>query len=88
MSKTEQKASGKAPAVEEMSFEQALDELETIVGRLEDGSVDLEQSIGLYERGTQLKAHCEAKLKTAQARIDKIVITESGEPSTEPADLS
>jgi exodeoxyribonuclease VII small subunit len=55
-----------------------LAELEEIVGRLEDGKVDLEESIGIYERGTQLKAHCEAKLKDAQVRIEKLSVGPDG----------
>lgn len=74
--------------IEEMSFETALAELESIVGRLEEGSVDLEQSIEMYERGTRLKAHCEAKLKDAQARIDKIVPKADGTLTSEPAELT
>ncbi len=76
-----------AESLEALSFEQALSELESIVARLEDGTVDLENSIALYERGTRLKAHCEAKLKAAQTRIDKIVTRETGEIAAEPADL-
>ncbi len=53
-------------------------ELETIVGRLEQGSVDLEDSIVLYERGQALKGHCEAKLKTAEGRLEKIVMGAAG----------
>ena len=49
----------------EMSFEEAMRELEGIVGQLDSGNVELEASIKLYERGAALKAHCEAKLKAA-----------------------
>lgn len=66
-------------------FEKALAELETIVQKLESGTVDLEESIALYERGAALKAHCEAKLRTAQERIEKIVVSGDGRPKTEPA---
>ena len=69
-----------------MTFEQALKQLEEIVTRLEKGQVDLEDSIRIYERGTALKAHCEAKLRDAEARIEKIVITPGGEPRTTPLD--
>jgi exodeoxyribonuclease VII small subunit len=55
-----------------MSFEQALAELETIVDRLETGDVALEESIDIYQRGSQLRAYCDEKLKNAQARIEKI----------------
>ena len=68
-----------------LSFEKALAELEGIVQKLESGSVDLEESISLYERGAALKAHCEAKLKAAQERIEKIVVSSDGRPKTEPA---
>ena len=61
------------PAVDEMSFEAALKELEQIVARLEQGEVDLEDSIAWYERGQALKAHCEKKLKAAESRLEKIV---------------
>jgi len=69
-----------------MSFEQALKQLEEIVQRLEKGQVDLEDSIAIYERGTALKAHCEAKLRDAEARIEKIVIGPGGQPSAVPLD--
>ena len=68
-----------------LSFEKALAELEEIVRKLESGSVDLEESIALYERGAALKAHCEAKLKTAQEKIEKIVVSADGKPKAEPA---
>ncbi|MCB2098196.1 MAG: exodeoxyribonuclease VII small subunit [Parvularculaceae bacterium] len=68
-----------------LSFEKALAELETIVQKLESGSVELEESIALYERGAALKAHCEARLKSAQERIEKIVVSADGQPKTEPA---
>jgi exodeoxyribonuclease VII small subunit len=58
-----EKSGGKVLAREDLSFEAALAELEDIVSRLEQGEVDLEDSIALYERGTALKAHCEKKLK-------------------------
>jgi len=64
-----------------MSFEAALKELEAIVARLEQGEVDLEDSIALYERGQTLKAHCEAKLKTAEGRLERIVQGAGGKPA-------
>ena len=69
-----------------LTFEQALKQLEDIVQRLEKGQVDLEDSIAIYERGTALKAHCEAKLRDAEARIEKIVIGPGGAASTTPLD--
>jgi exodeoxyribonuclease VII small subunit len=74
-------------AIEEMSFEAALKELESIVGRLEQGEVDLEDSIVLYERGQALKAHCDKKLKTAEGRLEKIVQGAKGAESVEPMDI-
>lgn len=71
--------------VSKLSFEQALAELEEIVSRLEKGEVNLEDSIAIYERGAALKAHCEKKLKDAQARIEKIVVSEDGRVKSEPA---
>jgi len=76
----------KGPPVETLSFEAALAELEDIVGRLEQGEVDLEDSIALYERGTALKAHCEKKLKAAEGRLEKIVLGPDGPKGLEPAD--
>ena len=52
-----------------MSFEEAMKALEDVVRQLESGSVELEKSIALYERGAQLKAHCEAKLKAAEEKV-------------------
>lgn len=71
-------------AIEELSFEGALKELETIVSRLEQGDVDLEDSIALYERGQALKSHCENKLKSAEGRLEKIVLGASGAQALEP----
>jgi exodeoxyribonuclease VII small subunit len=73
--------------VEELSFEAALKELESIVGRLEQGEVDLEDSIALYERGQALKAHCDGKLKAAEGRLEKIVLGAKGPEGVEPMDL-
>jgi exodeoxyribonuclease VII small subunit len=82
-----QKSGGAVLAVEELSFEAALAELEDIVSRLEQGEVDLEDSIALYERGTALKAHCEKKLKGAEARLEKIVLGPEGAKGIEPMEL-
>lgn len=73
--------------VDQMSFEEAMKELETVVGQLERGDVALDQSIALYERGAALKARCEAKLKEAEEKVAKITLGEGGEPSgTTPLD--
>jgi exodeoxyribonuclease VII small subunit len=71
--------------IKEMSFEKALKELESIVGRLERGDVELEESINIYERGEALKDHCERLLKQAEAKVEKITLNAAGEPAgTEP----
>ena len=62
-----------------MSFEDALAELEQIVRRLEAGQVKLDDAIQSYERGAQLKRHCEQKLAEAQQRVDRIVVGPDGE---------
>ncbi len=81
-------ADSKIPAdIRKLSFEDALEEMEEIVGRLESGQVKLDEAIAQYARGAQLKAHCESKLKDAQARIDKIKFGPDGEAGTEPANL-
>ena len=72
--------------VRKMSFEEALGELEKIVQRLESGRVALEESIEIYTRGSQLRAHCEAKLKDAEARIEKILVAADGSLKTSDLD--
>ena len=81
-------AESQVPAdIARLSFEEALQELEQIVKRLEGGSGKLDDAIQSYERGTLLKRHCEAKLREAQARVDKIVIAPDGTVKAEPASL-
>ena len=62
-------------------------ELEDIVADLEQGSNKLDDAISAYERGTFLRKHCEAKLREAKARIDKISVGADGEATVEPADI-
>ncbi|MGC9953366.1 MAG: exodeoxyribonuclease VII small subunit [Rhizomicrobium sp.] len=81
------KGKPEASAVGTLSFEAALKELEGIVARLEQGQVDLEDSIVLYERGQALKAHCESKLKAAESRLEKIVQGDGGPTGAEPVEL-
>ena len=73
--------------IKNKSFEEALAELESIVGNLEQGSNKLDDAIKGYERGTLLKQHCEAKLQEAKERIEKISVSSTGEVSTEPGDI-
>lgn len=70
--------------LETMSFEQALQELETIVRRLEEGKTNLDEAISAYERGAALRAHCEKKLKDARLRVEQIVIKSDGTIETKP----
>lgn len=67
--------------VSEMSFEDAMKELETVVGKLEAGEVPLEESITLYDRGAKLKAHCEARLQAAEEKIAQITLDGDGKPA-------
>ena len=69
--------------IHKMSFEGALEEMEGIVQKLESGEVKLDEAIDAYTRGAQLKKHCEAKLREAQVRIDKIVLGPNGEINAE-----
>ena len=78
---------GVPPDIAAMSFEDALAELEQIVRRLEGGQVKLDEAIMSYERGAQLKRHCERKLNEAQQRVDRIVIGPDGAVGMEPAKL-
>ncbi len=73
-------------AIEKLSFEEALGELEHIVRGLETGESPLEESITAYERGIKLKTHCEQKLRNAQAKIEKISIANDGTVQTQPLD--
>ena len=67
--------------VKKMPFETAIQELESIVKRLEEGKVPLEESVAIYERGEVLKARCEELLRQAEARVEKITLDASGKPS-------
>jgi exodeoxyribonuclease VII small subunit len=76
------------PDPKKMTFEAAIDELETIVKRLEDGKVPLEESVTLYERGEARKKRCEELLRQAEARVERITLDASGKPSgTAPLDV-
>jgi exodeoxyribonuclease VII small subunit len=71
-----------------LPFEQAIGELESIVKRLEEGKVPLEESVTIYERGEALKQRCEELLRQAEARVEKITLDASGKPTgTEPLDV-
>ncbi|HEX4556820.1 MAG TPA: exodeoxyribonuclease VII small subunit [Xanthobacteraceae bacterium] len=74
--------------IKKLSFEKAIEELESIVKRLEEGKVPLEESVAIYERGEALKRRCEEVLRQAEARVEKITLDASGKPKgTEPLDV-
>ena len=74
--------------IKKLSFERALEELESIVTRLEGGQVALEESVAIYERGEALKRRCEELLRQAEARVDMITTDAKGQPNgTEPLDV-
>jgi exodeoxyribonuclease VII small subunit len=80
-------AAAKNADIQEMTFERAMKELEAIVGRLERGDVELEESISIYERGEQLREHCDRLLKLAEAKVEKLTFNADGTPKgTEPLD--
>jgi exodeoxyribonuclease VII small subunit len=62
----------------EMAFEEAMKELEEVIGKLEGGDVPLEDSIKLYERGAELKKICEVKLQEAEAKVNSITLDKDG----------
>ena len=71
-----------------LPFERAIEELESIVKRLEEGKVALEESLAIYERGEALKRRCEELLRLAEARVEKITLDAAGRPTgTEPLDV-
>jgi len=74
--------------VRQLSFERAIEELESIVKRLEEGKVPLEESVAIYERGEALKRRCEDLLRQAEARVQKITLDATGNPTgAEPLDV-
>jgi exodeoxyribonuclease VII small subunit len=81
-------AEGKLPPdIRAMNFEDALQELQQIVGQLEKGEGKLDQAIEAYKRGAALKQHCENKLREAKQQIDKITLGPGGETKTEPFEV-
>jgi len=74
--------------VDKLPFERAIEELESIVKRLEEGKVPLEESVAIYERGEALKQRCEELLLQAEARVQKITLDAAGKPTgTAPLDV-
>ncbi|KGJ02374.1 Exodeoxyribonuclease VII small subunit [Paracoccus halophilus] len=66
--------------INDMSFEEAMKELEATVGKLEHGEATLEESIALYERGAKLRKHCDEVLRKAEERVEKITLAADGQP--------
>ena len=74
--------------IAQLSFEHAIQELESIVKRLEEGKVPLEELVAIYERGELLKRRCEELLRQAEARVEKITLDTAGKPTgTTPLDV-
>lgn len=67
--------------ISELSFEAALKRLEEIVRKLESGEASLDEAIELYSEGDRLKQQCEARLQSAQAKIEQIQFGRDGQPS-------
>lgn len=78
----------KPPAdIGKMPFERAIEELESIIKRLEEGKVPLAESVEIYERGEALRQRCEELLKAAEARVEKITTDGKGQAKgSEPFD--
>lgn len=74
--------------IAELSFEQAMQELERVVSLLERGEASLEDSIRLYDRGARLREHCERRLKDAEERVEKITLANGQPTGTTPAEGS
>lgn len=68
--------------IQGMSFEQAMGELESLVRRLEEGRLSLEEAISSYERGTALRSHCEAKLRSAKMKVEQVLVDQNASRST------
>ncbi len=74
-------------AIESLSFETAMQELEQIVRQLEEGRVPLQEAVSAYSRGAALKTHCEGLLKIARTTIEEIVEKQPGDVSVAPSTL-
>jgi exodeoxyribonuclease VII small subunit len=72
------------PEVHSLSYEDALTELDSLIKRLESGSIDLADSIACYERGAALAAHCSRLLEATEQKVERLVLGPDGKPSEEP----
>lgn len=70
--------------VANLSFEEALGELETLVRRLEEGKCPLDEAVKTFERGITLKNYCDNKLKTARLKVEQILENTDGTTTTKP----
>lgn len=70
--------------IDKLSYEDALAELETLIRKLETGSVDLADSIASYERGAALAAHCSKLLEATEQKVERLVLGSDGKPAEEP----
>lgn len=70
------------PETDQLSFEEALRQLEEIVGTLERGDISLDEAIAAYEKGTSLKAHCQKRLEEARLKVEKIDVPDAGTPAS------
>ncbi|MDD2325068.1 MAG: exodeoxyribonuclease VII small subunit [Alphaproteobacteria bacterium] len=85
MTETEKTECAALPAdIAALTFEEAMGELEKLVRQLEDGRAKLDEAIGAYERGALLRRHCDAKLREAEARIEKIAMGDDGSVAAVP----
>lgn len=73
-------------SIENLSFEAAMAELESVVTKLEDGTLDLQQTVLLYQRGRALAAHCQSLLDTTELRIQQLVPNDAGGHTPVPFD--
>lgn len=73
--------------IKKLGFEEALEELEKIVRNLESGQGKLDDAINAYERGAQLKKHCESQLAEAKTRVEKISFADNGAATVEPSEI-
>ncbi len=73
--------------VSQLSFEDALKQLEQLVAQLEQGAVPLEESIRLYARGNELREHCDNLLRAAESKVEKIKLAQNAPAGVEPLDV-
>ena len=69
--------------LEKMTFEQAMNELEMLVNSLDKGDISLDQAIAAYDRGSQLKDHCQKKLNEAKMKVETIQLSDNSEVVTD-----